>query len=223
MKKLIILTIPFLLLPFIAFSQQEFLSDARQLGAPIMANRYPDVKGSPYMEDAFVRGEIILKRGSTIKDVEIRYNAFEDIMEFKSGDDVLFMASDKISGFIMNSGGRPVLFKNGYSIPGFSANSFFIVIAEGENQLLKRVKKVSAPDPDAPYGSEGKAFSSNTSYHLIYNGASYPNIKLNKKSVLDIMPDRQKEVEDLVKSRKLDYRNENDVAVIINHLNGLKM
>jgi hypothetical protein len=223
MKKLLSIILPLLLLPLIGTAQQEFLSDARQLGAPIMANRYPDVKGSPYMEDAFVRGEVILKRGSTIKDVEIRYNAFEDIMEFKSGDDVLFMASDKISGFIMNSGGRPVLFKNGYSIPGFSANSFFIVISEGENQLLKKYKKVSAPDPDAPYGSEGKAFSSNSSYHLIYNGASYTNIKLNKKSILDIMHDRQKEIEEFVKSRKLDYRSETDVAAITSYLNSLKL
>ena len=93
MKKLIV----FLLFYVISYSlvQAQFSvvtlnSLSRELNSGIAAGKSnPDIKGSPYLAEEFVKGEVYYGGKFLVKDVSLRYNMFNDVMEFKNGKTIM--------------------------------------------------------------------------------------------------------------------------------------
>lgn len=88
MKKLILALLFYFI--FNSLSQAQFsvvtLNNlTRELNSGIAAgNSNPDIKGSPYLDVEFEKGEVYYGGKFLVKDVALRYNMFNDVMEFKN-------------------------------------------------------------------------------------------------------------------------------------------
>lgn len=94
MKKLILAVILFYVLSNPSaqaqFSVVTLNNLTRELKSGIAAGKTnSDIKGSPYLEDEFEKGEVYYGGKYLVKDVSLRYNMFNDVMEFKNGKSIM--------------------------------------------------------------------------------------------------------------------------------------
>ncbi|MFT7035199.1 MAG: hypothetical protein ACJA2S_003721 [Cyclobacteriaceae bacterium] len=93
MKKLILFLLFNVILNSLAqaqFSVVTLNNLSRELNSGIAAGESnPDIKGSPYLAEEFEKGEVYYGGKFLVKDVSLRYNMFNDVMEFKNGKTIM--------------------------------------------------------------------------------------------------------------------------------------
>lgn len=105
----------------------------------ICGEKYIDEKeiaGSPYLDKQFQPSYLIKIDGSEIRDMLLRYNIYNDQMEFKKDGKVLSIALPN-EVIRINMGGKVFIYKSYMTAKNVSAG-YFQVMYEGDYQLLKK-------------------------------------------------------------------------------------
>jgi hypothetical protein len=76
------------------FGQLSLLRDG-STGMPVLANPYPDMKGTPYVGD-FEFGNIIFSERDTAENLMINFNAFSNKLEYRFEGKLLELDANKI-------------------------------------------------------------------------------------------------------------------------------
>lgn len=189
------------------------------------ANReksYADVAGSPYAQQDFVTGSVVLENGDTYEAVPLRYNAYEDQIEFKHPNGVVLNLNNPNKLKLIAIGQQQYTYFEKAETPPDGLTGYFELLENGEIQLLKRqniILEKAAPakayqDPKPAHFKERP-----TDYYIHYQNQLF---KVNsKKQFFTTFPSLEKELKPFIKKQKLKFRQEEDLRRIINQANRL--
>jgi hypothetical protein len=181
---------------------------------------YDDISGSPYVHDNFSEGTIISKNGNQYEKVPLRYNVYDDQIEFKHKDGlVLFISNPEDYTAIEIDGAKYVylqLMDGKRKVQGY-----YVLLEDGEIQLLKKhavVKKEA--EPAKPYKDPVPAafVPKPVAYFLLKDGKIFEIS--NDKNLLDACGNSEK-LPAFIKENKLKVRKEEDLKKIVNFSNSL--
>ena len=97
---------------------------------------YKDIEGSPYLQADFVAGKIIYRKNPMLGPVPLRYNVYEDAIEYYLNDHVMeLLAFPEVDRVVM---GEDVLVFGSHQQKGKEHTGYYFLLEEGSYSLLKK-------------------------------------------------------------------------------------
>jgi hypothetical protein len=93
-------------------------------------------------------------------------------------------------------------------------------LPDGKVQLLKRFTKLLFESQPIGSASKLQQFIDKTKYYLIINGKAL-QVKNDKKALLAALGDKQAQLEDYIKSNKINLKNDAQLGKLIDYYNSL--
>lgn len=218
-KKLILF--PFLMLSYALFGQQgmnqlyrDYIS-AKRSGADYSKK----IQGSPWENDEFREARVYYKGSDRPFNVYIRYNSYENEMEFRKVKDGNIMVLENKNSFDSILTDNKVYQYLKYIEDNLVKQGYFIRLFDGECRLYKmRSKKFQEEKPPASGYDEYKppAFiTENDEYYVSFEGAPLIKIPTRKKKILELFHKYGFENKEMSKVR---YKEDD----LLNYFRGLK-
>ncbi|MDT8414219.1 MAG: hypothetical protein RQ735_02475 [Flavobacteriaceae bacterium] len=178
-------------------------------------------KGSPYYHENLVMG-FPYSKGERQPAIMMQYNAFNDEIEINNGENTYALIKSATVSAEIN--GEKFVMHYYINDDGLEKQGYFIEVNRpGKLQLLFKPMKefVKGKEPTSGYESYfPPAFVDKSEYFILKNdGKPAQVIKVKKKSVLELMSDKEKEVKDFVAENKLDYKDRADLKKIFEFYN----
>lgn len=152
------------------------------------------------------------------QDAYLRYNAFEDQMEFVKDGTIYYVKKElgrKVNFTSLNQ------FYKVYSINGNL--SFFRVHTEGKNSLLAKqsVRFVEPKKSTTTYGKDRRANYKRSSdeLYLALNNTTLIKLPTKKKEFYTIFGSKASEIKNYMKKKKLNYKKVKDLKKVIAYFN----
>jgi len=224
MKKITIST--FLLASIICFAQQQIVSQNYSTGTqPIYYTlqsssgktlNYDDILGTPYPDKDFMRAKI---SGTTDEQVLIRYNSYNDEIEFKKEDKVLALPKKAEYGRIEVISPKKtfVLLDTSDELTGY-----FYELVNGKNNLYKKIKTKFIDFVPAPngYSSDKPAnFKTLDPVYYIKTDKGFIKKPKNQKEIIEQFPDKKDSLSGFFKSNKIRFDKDEDLIKLVTFLN----
>lgn len=211
--------IPIIFLVNGAFAQISNMTDVANM-SPIKAASYDRVEGSPYYGSGdWYSGLIVTQTDQFLTDLKVRYNAYDDQLEYLNNGVPYFYDNQMIKSFEysdVDSKGKleRYFFKNGFSYEDkVEKINFLRVIFEGDNLvLLNQVRVVKQKVTPANYGaSDFDKFFDNSQAYLSRDG-KLEKFKINRGSTLKAFPSLKKEIKAYIDDKLIDFDRVNDLV-----------
>lgn len=181
-----------------------------------------DIKGSPYASEEFVTGTIYTTQMQQIVDVNLRYNIFNDQMEFKAENgEIQAIATPEIVEKIELKDVKMRYLP--FSVAKKIRKGYFTVLEDGESMLLLRQEKLfkEAALPGAYKEAEPARFEDRPIQYFIKAGTAEAKLVNSKKDLLEIFPDQQDAIEKFIKENKTRTNKPEDLAAVVKFYNSL--
>lgn len=173
------------------FDMYRFISGSNQSRLYTFTDMDNKIKGSPYLTEEFVSGDLITTEGNTMTGLTFKYNIYQDCIEYQKDNKAINLYANAIQGFKIGAGKEAREFRNGF--PYFTEQTtnltYYEVLHDGPTKLLCRYYRdvgQSQGTMNIPgMNNEIKSYKFSDikkSYILLIDGKFHP-IKLNKKSV----------------------------------------
>lgn len=192
----------------------------RSSGSAIDPNKYANVAGSPYMNDLFIEGEVVINDSILFGKVPLRYNIVTDKMEFKNKRDQLMEIDYSAGQFSFVIDKRQFIVMD-YKDKNKIQNGHLELLVDGAMQLYKKhnrqfekateVKAFEEPLPDR--------FTENDPTYLMANKGEIPESISGKKDLLQKLNEDAPKVEQYLKDNKLKMRSEESIVDLITFYN----
>jgi hypothetical protein len=190
-------------------------------GTPLKEIKYENVSGTPYLQDFWSKGKVTTKSGKHYVDMPLKYDIMNDKLIFEGEGGNMMYFAEPVSAFEIADTDLSTSYKfiNGLPIiDGLNSSSFFQTIASGKISLFKRVyKKITE---SIGYGSAtvNKSFNNYSTYYVLQSG-NLSKISINKKSLIGLLPNKEKEITDYLKKEKTDFKQDSDLNKFFTYLN----
>ncbi|MGY0039642.1 hypothetical protein [Pedobacter sp. NJ-S-72] len=226
MKKILLLCfMMFFLTSLRSSAQNMYMSDVS--GRPILGNIYANVTGSPYLNDDWVLGSIVLTDAKAYENVSLKYDEINDDVIFK-GKDGVAMAADNVKQFKLAPYGDvkdSTLFRSGFpAVKSNTVRGFYEVLVDGKVKLLKKtIKTINQflPENILNSASVDKTVVASSTYYLFTQSSNIVFISKDKKSVLKVLTGKEAELDTFISANKLNLKNDADLAKLVTYYNGL--
>lgn len=186
-------------------------------------NRYEGIRGFPTLFENFTEGTVELKNGATAKRVDINVDivAGELLLKSRTINKVLAVQTNKVKSFIfIDKADGDMEFINVDGL-GFCQEMY-----AGKLKLyLKRTKYVEKANYGGAYSDNARRydeFVAEDKYFIVKGDAAPEEIKLTRKTVEKIFPDKSDEIRGYYKSNKPDLKNTDDIVLLFRFLEGDK-
>jgi len=170
-------------------------------------------------------GKIVLVEGDTLRGL-VKYNIQQDLVQFNSSDRKVEAYTPRKVVFFEIFDASVHKYRQFYSLPfttpaGYEAPIFFELLEDGKMTLLSR-EALEMRTYNSPYyvGSYSRLVLVNK-YFFLNEKAGITSFSGTKKDLLELMEKRAGEVEDYIKTNRLDFDNKYDLARIIEYYNSL--
>lgn len=225
MKKIIVSTL-ILASPFFCFAQQQIVSQNYAVGAQATfytlqsstgkTLSYDDILGTPYPNKNFTPAKI---SGTSDQQTPVRYNSYNDEIEFKKDDQVLALPKKPEYSRIEMAPAKQaiVLLETSDELSGY-----FFELVNGKNSLYKKIKTKFADYVPAPNGyASDKPANFKTLDPVYYIKTEKGLIKKpkNQKDITEQFPDKKEGLTTFFKSNKIKFDKEEDLIKLVNFLN----
>lgn len=219
MKKL---TFSFLfsLIIIVQAQAQVLLTDIS--GMPYVERTVSDLGGSPYFNDQFLKGAITLEDNSVFKDILLRYDLESGQLVYKkSSTSGAMIPNGKVVGFtIEQTNGEKANFK-GIGKGSDDLVGFYQILLEGNNTLLKKVKKKIVERVEYNTPSKTKTMSTITNYYIQNPNGEVELVKADKKSFIKVFG-RESEINDFISKQNINLKNESDMVKLVTYINSIE-
>lgn len=209
MIKFRLISILFVLSTFVAKSQETRLGDIldpNRMNRNIWEESTSEIKGSPYLFDEWLVGEIKTKLGSVYPNVKIKYAPYTDQLFFLSDDgDERAIAREKVHYFQFNDeDGKGYLFEH---IP---YQGYLLRLTKSEDLVLyKKIEKTlkAAPENNGYNASTGKdEFIESNQYYILSNTIVEP--VSNKNDFIKLFPEKKSDILNFIKKNKVKFKKD---------------
>ena len=163
-------------------------------------NLPPDIEGSPYLTDEFIRGTVFIENEQPYAAM-MRYNAYQDEIQVQGSDGISSLFKrDYVWAEI---GGQSFRIET-YKDRSGTSKGYFVELNRGKVRLLKRIVRefkegqpaVSSYSQDTP-----PRFDEQVTYYMVREGSPAEEVRLRKKDILDFLS--SEEVESYIREQKL--------------------
>lgn len=189
---------------------------------------YEGIDGSPYIEEAFSTIKI---EGYNQTLPPVRYNAYEDEMEFKIDNVLNYVqkVEDMHLSFV-NTGKKYAL--KSYNLDGALTKGWLVELVDSNKHftLYKKEKIQIVENSNSTTNTYLKQknpyFEKTKDILILFDGHQYIKFPKNSKE-FKLWQNNQpegsalKNIEDYIKKNKINFNNELDVAKLVNHMNTL--
>ena len=174
--------------------------------------------GCPYLDTAFVTGNLYMPNGVVYQNIPLRYNIYNDVFEFQQEGHT--RALDTAMNYSMLSiGDRPFIFGSYYHGDSFK-RGHMEVLYRGEYTLLKKYKVIFTPPtkPEAYKDPKPATFTnSRPEYFVSKEGQTI--FFNNEKSLAQACGYDYNTLKAFTKENKINFRKEESLIELFNHLN----
>jgi hypothetical protein len=181
-----------------------------------------DIKGSPYLNDDFIKGTIFTTSKFQYVDVPLRYNIYNDNLEFKTTEDqVMAIAAPEIVEKVQL--GNDVMAYIPYTNVKKIRRGFFKLLEEGQASLYAK-SEVLYKEPEEPGAykeAEPARFINKPDTYYIRIGLEQAKLISNKNELLDAFPDHQEEIAAFIKKNKIKPTKPEKLQALVQYYNSL--
>jgi hypothetical protein len=188
-------------------------------GNPILASPYREVKGTHYI-DEFRVGTISLPNGQKVEGLQIALNGYEHTLEYKLDGTLFAYGAEKLAGFsYFSESGEQIEYTTEYTIPTLSKRRYLKVLEKGKYTLLHHQYKIMTDDVTATYGAQAaKVFQSQEDFFIVKENKIFL-LKNKSKDLQEVFGEEFSEAASLIKSQKTNFKNPEDLKLLIRKLN----
>ena len=173
------------------------------------------IEGSPYLDKEFKPALIVKTDHSEITNMALRYNAYENTMEFKQKETVLFIVDPvTISKIVFVD--RIFVYAS-YRAGGKTRLSYFQMLTDGKFQLLKKYS-TTFKAPEYKSDSPAKFVIQQPEYFLRYKNGMAHSISSRKKLIKVLQPVSE-DIIDFIQREKINVRNETELINTLQFIN----
>lgn len=182
-----------------------------------------EYEGTPYNQDKFARGDIYYEKNWRYSDIPLRYNIFNDEMEFKIEGRVTIYAIEpdkRIQKILIQEDTFVVA---DYKEKGKIITGFFKMLATGKIDLLAKfqVEFKEAQPAKAMFDPEPAKFNrKEDQYYIKTNGDIAQKIS-NIKKLIGLIGDHENELSEYAKKEKISAGDESELIQFISFYNSL--
>lgn len=185
------------------------------------------IEGSPYLTEAFEGTTMIINISGADENAtfDARFNIYSNGFEVQHDGAVQFLDAVMVQSFEFTEGANKKRFVHAgqFQKAGFAGKGFLQVLCEGNVQLLAQdevsVKEVTKRE----FGKAdelGYKFYRQKAYYL-YIDDKIQDLKSFKNNEMEVFGSKSDQVKDFVKSKKLKFKNEEDIIAVVEFYNGL--
>jgi hypothetical protein len=181
-----------------------------------------DIKGSPYLNDEFIKGSIFTTQRIQYVDIPLRYNIYNDELEFKTpNDEIMALAVPEIVEKAVF--GTTLLVFSPYLHGNKTKKGFFIVLEEGKVSLYAKpgIMFKKATEPVAFKDPEPPKFIKKSDEYFIRLETEQPLIINNKKDLIEAFPDNRDKIESFISNNKTKLNKPESLKKLIEYYNSL--
>jgi hypothetical protein len=202
-----------------------FLFDAN---GKTFANPYIDVAGTPFFLEAWKTGKIKVK-DTTFSNIQLRLDLLSQEVHFRRFKDNIEMVAPAgtIKELILIDSTRnppaTYFFQCGFpAIDNQDEKNFYKVICEGRIKFLEAMRKTIYQTKDDMSGETRKEFREYDDYYFSVPGSSeLQRIRRDKEPVMQLMKDKNSQVEAFLKSNKISFKSPDDIKKLVDYYNSL--
>jgi len=179
-----------------------------------------DVEGVAYLDTNFTDGVVVLTTGAKYADIPLRYNVYNDLIEFKNPKGEVFNINNPSSINELMIGSSKFIYVD-FIHSNKEKHLFAEVITEGKASLLKhhRLSLQPAKQAETHRAAQPPKFVKVPSEYLIKKEGGNVQLIKTKKELLMMLTDKSKEINDMIAREKLSVKVESDLARIVDFYN----
>lgn len=188
-------------------------------GAHVINTDYSEMNGTPYYTKDFVESKVFFTEDSVYK-IPLRYNIFEQTMEYMSGSTVYAISNPEIFKEI-EMGNQTFVYY--YNRENPKKSSYYELLVDGESLLLLRREtyyREAVPTKAMEDAKPPRFFSRPDEYYVVDINKSLIQIK-NKKSFAKIYTDKKSEISKFIKKEKISPKKQKDLIQLVKYYNTL--
>ncbi|MBN1987496.1 MAG: hypothetical protein JW761_14390 [Prolixibacteraceae bacterium] len=180
-----------------------------------------EIEGSPYLENEFIKGTLFTTSNTQYVDVPLRYNIYNDDLEFDTGNGVQALTTPEIIDKV--EFGKYTMVYLPYSMAKKIRRGFFILAEEGNASLLIKpeIEFKKATEPGAYKEAEPAKFERKTDSYYIRVGTSEAKLISGKKDMMEVFPDNHEKMEAFIKKNNTKHRKAEDLKQLVQYYNSL--
>lgn len=178
-------------------------------------------EGSPYMSEEFSEATIVSSENQVFTKVPLRYNVYHDLFEVEMEDAVYNLNRGGVVAEVEIEG-RKFIYST-YDYQSSRGEGYLEVITEGPWSLYKQHQVVfREAEPAQPYQEEEAAsFEERDPLFYVSHGDELPVFIRNRKGLLELAGDREKELNNFLRDNKIRLRDEAEMRKAVEFLNGM--
>jgi len=187
---------------------------------------YEGIEGHPFFNENFKSSTITLASGEVFKNVMARLDLYKQMLQIKlNGDTVKSILPGNITEVIfydtINSKPFSYKFQSGYpAIDNLGKNDFYLVLSEGNVELLKSTIKKINKQKNEMSGELSSQFDAYEDYYL-YMKQEMKRLKKDKEFLLNMLSDKRKELEAYINVQKINFKSIDAIGKFIAYYNSL--
>ncbi|MBC5773389.1 hypothetical protein H8S95_04870 [Pontibacter sp. KCTC 32443] len=175
------------------------------------------IKGSPFIFDFWYDATIISTNNQEFENIKVKYNIhLNEVLALRPTGDSVALNNNFIKEFVITDlKMNKIRFKRLPNINTNNAslrNAFVNIIYEGKILFIAEVKSkiLKAEKVQGGYGTyrETDEFTKETTYYYIDKDKSPIEVKLNKKSLLTVLSNKQDAIKAFISNEKIDANTE---------------
>lgn len=181
-----------------------------------------DIEGSPYLNNKFVNGDVFMKNKQQYTDVPLRYNIYNDRVEFQSGENQISAIHPPEMVEKVELDGNEFEYIS-YALGKKTQRGYFLKLYDGKASLYSRleVDYIQPVEPGAYKDPEPAKFVRKSDVYYIKVGEIQAQKVLKSKDIPDLFPDNQQKISDFVKKNKTKIKDPNEIIKVVKYYNSL--
>ena len=183
-----------------------------------------DVRGSPFFDDDWMNGSVLLVTKEKIDSVLLKYNLYSDQLQVKVDEKVYGFSIDVLEFLLPDPLTADVfLFRSGFiAVPGMSEKSFYRVLYDGKTKLLLKYKKLIGSEMTSTPGVKARVFEDQKSYFILTASGKMEKIRKKNREILDLLEGKKEELKKMINSKKMRMDNDEEIINLLEYYDSLK-
>lgn len=202
--------------------QAQFLQAAGSGNGVLRETTYTQIEGSPYYFKDWKLGSITDANGKTTDKLMLRYDKFRDEVLYLQDGKTMAVTQDYAKSFAFltvneeTNAVENAMFKNGFTIEGYTKKNYFFVIYEGKSNYLKKYKTSYYEETVNNFGTneQVKKFMNTEQEFFVSHDNTATPIK-NRKEILGLFGSYTESIKSFIKANKLNVKSDTDLAKIM--------
>ncbi len=176
------------------------------------------MEGTPFLENEFLKGTITTVDGKVIRNVDLRYNVFNNKMEVKQKDQLFELTNDLVKRIQMNDRTFDYL---KYELDKNESDGYLELISDGNWKLYyrhaKKFKEAQSQKAMEEHSRPAEFRDLPPVYLLLKDDSGKAIGFRNKKELANIFPNHKNEVHSFMKKNRLKTNNAEDLQKLLSY------